>query len=166
MEYLCHTWPRICSTCRTHFPVLSLFMTYHRFVTRLTRRVWLAEQELLTLPEHLSLPLIFSEVRVTKFLVLCVCFVDRYLSYCPFLLVFMLSVLLRYMDSDYTLHTFFAASHIWNINLLHRISFSLASRLRNVWRYKKGVIRSRRNEVVNKMVRRKQNIMTKHYTEN
>jgi hypothetical protein len=31
-----------------------IFMTYHRFVTRLTRRVSLVEQELLTLPEHLS----------------------------------------------------------------------------------------------------------------
>jgi len=30
MEYLCHKWPRICSTCRKHFPVLSSFMTYHR----------------------------------------------------------------------------------------------------------------------------------------
>jgi hypothetical protein len=28
--YLCHKWSRICSTCRTHFPVLSSFMTYHR----------------------------------------------------------------------------------------------------------------------------------------
>jgi hypothetical protein len=28
-EYLCHKWPRICSTCRKHSPVLSLFMTYH-----------------------------------------------------------------------------------------------------------------------------------------
>jgi hypothetical protein len=27
---LCHNWPRICSTCRKHFPVLSSFMTYHR----------------------------------------------------------------------------------------------------------------------------------------
>jgi len=31
MEYLCHKWPRICSICRKHFPVLSSFMTYHRF---------------------------------------------------------------------------------------------------------------------------------------
>ena len=31
MKYLCHKWPRICSTCRKHFPVLSSFMTYHRF---------------------------------------------------------------------------------------------------------------------------------------
>jgi hypothetical protein len=30
MEYLCHKWPRICSTCRNHFLVLSPFMTYHR----------------------------------------------------------------------------------------------------------------------------------------
>jgi hypothetical protein len=30
MEYLRHKWPRICSTCRKHFPVLSSFMTYHR----------------------------------------------------------------------------------------------------------------------------------------
>ena len=31
-------------------------MTYHRFVTRLTRHMPLVEQELLTLPEHLSSP--------------------------------------------------------------------------------------------------------------
>ena len=30
MEYLCHKWPRICSTCRKHFPVLSSFTTYYR----------------------------------------------------------------------------------------------------------------------------------------
>ena len=46
------------------------------FVTRLTRRVPLVEQELLTLPEHLSSPPVFSGVRVTR------CFVDRCLSFC------------------------------------------------------------------------------------
>ena len=46
-------------------------------VTRLTRRVPLVEQELLNLPEHLSSLPVFSEVRVTRSLVLCVCFVDR-----------------------------------------------------------------------------------------
>jgi hypothetical protein len=51
------------------------------FVTKLTRRVPLVGQELLTLPEHLSSPPIFSEVRVTRSLVLCVCFVDRCLSF-------------------------------------------------------------------------------------
>jgi hypothetical protein len=50
------------------------------FVTRLTRRVPLVEQELLTLPEHLSSPPVFSGVRITRYLVLCVCFVDRCLS--------------------------------------------------------------------------------------
>ena len=43
-------------------------------VTRLTRQVPLVEQELLTLPEHLSSPPIFSGVRVTRSLVLCVMF--------------------------------------------------------------------------------------------
>ena len=42
------------------------------------------EQELLTLPEHLSSPLVFSGVRVTRSLVLYVCFVDRCLSFCTF----------------------------------------------------------------------------------
>jgi hypothetical protein len=53
--------------------------------TRLTRRVLLVEQELLlTLPEHLSSPPVFSGVRVTRSLVLYVCFVDRCLSFCTF----------------------------------------------------------------------------------
>ena len=30
MEYLCHKRPRMCTTCRKHFPVLSSLMTYHR----------------------------------------------------------------------------------------------------------------------------------------
>jgi hypothetical protein len=42
------------------------------------------EQELLTLPEHLSSPPVFSGVRVTRSLVLYVCFVDRCLSFCTF----------------------------------------------------------------------------------
>jgi len=54
------------------------------FVTRLTRWVPLVEQELLTLPEHLSSSPVFSGVRVTRSLVLCVSFVDRCLSFCTF----------------------------------------------------------------------------------
>ena len=54
------------------------------FVTRLTQRVSLVEQELPTLPEHLSSPPVISGVCVTQSLVLCVCFVDRCLSFCPF----------------------------------------------------------------------------------
>ena len=39
------------------------------------------EQELFTFPQHLSSPPVFSGVRVTRSLVLWVCFVDRCLSY-------------------------------------------------------------------------------------
>ena len=41
-------------------------------------------KELLTLPEHLSSPPVFSGVRVTRSIVLCVWFVDLCLSFCPF----------------------------------------------------------------------------------
>jgi hypothetical protein len=54
----------------------------------------LVEEELLTLPEHLSSPPVFSGVRVTRSLVLCVCFVDPCLSFCAFRLAIVLSVLL------------------------------------------------------------------------
>ena len=57
----------------------------------------LVEQELLTLPVHLSSPLVISGVRVTRSVVLHVCFVDRYLSFCTFSLAIALSVLLRYI---------------------------------------------------------------------
>ena len=50
----------------------------------LIRRVQLVDQELLTLPEHLSPSRAFSGARVTPSLVLRVCFVDRCLSICPF----------------------------------------------------------------------------------
>jgi hypothetical protein len=44
----------------------------------------LVEHELLTLPERLSSPPVFSRVRVTLSLVLFVCFPDRCLSFCTF----------------------------------------------------------------------------------
>ena len=50
----------------------------------LTRRVSLVEKELLTLPEHPSSSPIFSGVRVTRSLVVYVCFVDRCLSFSTF----------------------------------------------------------------------------------
>ena len=62
------------------------------------------EQELFTLPEHLSSPPAFSGVRVTRSLVLYVCFVDRCLSFCTFFTI-VLSILLRYTDSDWYLQT-------------------------------------------------------------
>ena len=54
------------------------------FVARLTRRVSLVEQELLTLPEHQGSPPVFSGIRVTRSLFLHVCFADLCLSFCTF----------------------------------------------------------------------------------
>jgi hypothetical protein len=82
--YLCHKWPRICSICRKHFPVLSSFMTYRRFVTRIKRRVPLVEQELLTLSDHTNSPRFLVGFVILVLLVLCVCFVDRCLYFCAF----------------------------------------------------------------------------------
>ena len=63
--------------------IWCLFMTYYRFVTRLTRQVPLVEQELLILPENLSSTPVLSRVHVTRSLVLYVCFVYRCLSFWP-----------------------------------------------------------------------------------
>ena len=76
------------SQMTTYVPlVVNTFRSFPRsllitgFVTRLTRRVSLVKPELLTLPEHLSSPPVFSGVRVTRSLVLYVCFVDRCLYF-------------------------------------------------------------------------------------
>jgi len=51
MEYLCHKWPRICSTCPFAYSWLI-----NGFVTRVTRYVPLVKQELPILQEHTSSP--------------------------------------------------------------------------------------------------------------
>ena len=86
---------------KKHFPVLSPFMTYHRFVTRLTRRVPLVQKKLFTLPEHLSSSPVFSRVRVTRSLVLYVCLIYRSLFVLLYFFFWPLCCLLRYADSDY-----------------------------------------------------------------
>ena len=88
-----------CSVSRAIVGPFSPAFYRAAIVTRLKRRVPLVEQELLTLPEHMSSPPVFSGVRVTRSLVLYVCFV----VVCPFvlfLLAIVLSVLFRYTDSD------------------------------------------------------------------
>ena len=72
--------PLVVSTSRS-FPHSRLTT---EFVTRLTRRVPLVEQALLTLSGHLSSTPVFSGVRVTRSLDLYVYFVDRCLSVCTF----------------------------------------------------------------------------------
>jgi hypothetical protein len=53
-------------------------------VTRLTRRVPLVGQELLTPLEHLSSPPVFSRVRITRSLAICIWFVYHCLYFCTF----------------------------------------------------------------------------------
>jgi hypothetical protein len=53
------------------------------------------EQKQLTFPEHPSSVSVFSGVCVTRSLVLCVCFVDHCLSFCPFLSLYCPSFDLR-----------------------------------------------------------------------
>ena len=70
--------------------------------------------------EHLSSSLVFSGVRVTRSLILCVCFVDRCLSFVLFLMANVLSVFLRYTDSDYP----FSVFKLFNIHKRRRIEIS------------------------------------------
>ena len=73
-EYLYHKWPRICSTCRKHSWSFPHSWLITGFVTGATPQVPLVYQELLTLPEHLCSPLVFSGVHVAQSLVFCVVF--------------------------------------------------------------------------------------------
>jgi hypothetical protein len=58
-------------------------------------------------PEHHEFTPVLIRVRVTRYLVVCVCFVDRCFSFCTF----SLSVLLRYTDSDNTFGFFKLSLH-------------------------------------------------------
>ena len=81
---MCHKWPRICSTCHKHFLVLSSFATYYRVCNLINTTGVTSGAGTATLPEHMSSPPIFSGVRVTRSLDLCVNFVDSRLSFCIF----------------------------------------------------------------------------------
>jgi hypothetical protein len=87
------------------------------FVTRLTRRVQLVEQELIPVRNHMSSPPVFSGVHITRSLVLCVCFSRSLIVlFVLFLLAIVFSVL-RYMDSDYP----FGLQTLLNIKILTRV---------------------------------------------
>jgi len=84
MEYLCHKWPWICSTCRIHFPLLSSFMTY-RQVCNYINTTGATSGEGIAYPSGPpEFTLVFNGARVIRSLALCVCFVDRCLSFCTF----------------------------------------------------------------------------------
>ena len=103
--YICVTndqgyFPLVATTSRS-FPHSWLITG---FVTRLIWRVPLVEEELETLPEHLSSPPVSSGVTLIRSLVLCVCFVEG--CFVLFLLAIVLSVPLRFTDSDYPFYIF------------------------------------------------------------
>ena len=79
--------------------VLSSFKTYHMACENITRRVPHVEQELLNIPEYMSLQPMFSGVRVVRSLVFCVMFCWSF--FLLFLSIIVLSVLLRFIASHY-----------------------------------------------------------------
>jgi hypothetical protein len=76
--------PLISRRCFQSISLLPNLLTISEVVTRFTQRVQLLEQELLTLPKHLSSPPVLSGVCVSRSLVVCICFVDHCMSFCPF----------------------------------------------------------------------------------
>jgi hypothetical protein len=60
-----------------HYIIIQLFYQYQQ-KARVTRRLSLVDQELLTVPEHLSSPPAFSGVRVTRSLVLSQSFLYKF----------------------------------------------------------------------------------------
>jgi hypothetical protein len=93
-------------------------------------QVQLVEQELLTLLEHLSSPSVFSGIRVTRSLVLYLCFVDRCLSFCTFREYLGSAPVLA--GSMLLIILFCFLCCIW------LSSFYVLCAQRRVWRYQKG----------------------------
>ena len=84
MECLCQKWPRICSTCRKHLPVLSSFVTYHWVCNKINTMGATSGAETVYPSGAPEFTPGFSGVCVTQSLVLCACFVDHCLSFCNF----------------------------------------------------------------------------------
>ena len=120
--------------------------------TRLKRRVSLVEQELLIFPEHLSSSPVFSGVRVTRSLVLCVWFVDHCLSFGTFSFdhcvvcsssIYGFWLLLSYLQ---TLHWYSCIlttryrlqSFNILVYLINPMGIVCKEVIRKVWRYQKG----------------------------
>ena len=82
--------------------ILTAFLhCCHRTYHRVCNYINTTGGELLTLPEHLGSPTVFSRICITRSLDLNACFVDRCLSFCPFFGAIVLYVLLRYSDFNY-----------------------------------------------------------------
>ena len=74
--------PRICSTCRKQFTILSSVMTYH-WVGSDINLIGVTSGGGTSYPSGPpEFTLVVRWVCVTRALILCVCFVDRFLSFC------------------------------------------------------------------------------------
>ena len=72
--YLCYKWSRICSIYRSYNPAFPHSWFISGFVTSVTWRLALVEQELYSFSEHLSSTSVFSGIRVAESLVFSVVF--------------------------------------------------------------------------------------------
>ena len=92
-----------------------------------TRRVPLLEQELLTLPEHLSSPPIFGAVCVAQFLVFCVVLGELLLDF--FILVILLSVFIDFCWVWLTLLVLYTSCFFYSLRIILLVGESLNSRI-------------------------------------
>ena len=87
LVHTCILWSPCCSFtpvfCGVHAAHLNSFLCCVFFALFVFGQQFVPN-ELLTLPDHLSLPPVYSWIRATRSLVLCVCFLDRCLSLCSF----------------------------------------------------------------------------------
>ena len=105
----------------------DLVNCYGTSVSQMTTDMFHLSLTLLTLPKHLSSPPVFSGVCFTRSLVLCVMFCRS--LFVLFLLAIMLSVHLRFTDSDYHFGIFITYE-LWNITSIYwRIWYTTI----NVW---------------------------------
>ena len=86
-----------------HHDLVNRHGIFVSLMTRVTQKVPLEEQTLITLSDHQSAFPVFRGVRVAQSLVLCVVFCR---SLYPFLSVIVLSVFLRFTSSDYPIVIF------------------------------------------------------------
>ena len=112
-EYICRKCLLVCSVCRNHNPIFSSFiMIYHRICQKSNTlcSVSRVEQELLTLPQHMSSPPVLCAVRVAQSLVFCVMFC-RSLSIClvRFLLVIVCPFCCKVSGYPFGIFSFFLA---------------------------------------------------------
>jgi len=93
--------------------------------------VSLVEQELLTLPEHLSAPPIFSGDHAAQSLDFCVV-LCKSLFVLLFILTIVLSILLRFRASDYFLTPFGIFKPFFHNNMKRGFFYEALGRLRTI----------------------------------